>query len=321
MRSASTAFVGAVGHATLRRATAGLQHSPLRSSFLTTPSCFPANRRLSSARLQRTPRRIRVVAQTAPTQQQTAWNVVSVVENSPICEAHRYIVINVGTTGEKGTLCDSYRMPGMYVQIRQNEDAKPGFFAISCAPNIAGYFEFLIKESDGTQWLSELAPGDSVEMSPVMGKGFPMNKLDMLTYPAIPEEEKPYDILLFATGSGIAPIRAAIEARLNGLNVQSRRSVKLFYGARYPERMAYMDRFKLWEEDGIEVIPVMSRPTNSKLGWDGRTGYIQDALKEYGINAPNQTAALLCGVKGMTEDVKAYLKEAGVPEDRILFNF
>lgn len=270
---------------------------------------------------QRVPYRLRVLAQAAQTQQQTEWNVVSIVENSVICEAHRYVVINVGTTGEKGSLSDSYRMPGMFVQIRQNDESKPGFFAISSAPTISGYFEFLIKESDSSAWLSNLGPGDSVQMSPVMGKGFPMSKLDLLSYPAIPEEEKPYDILLFATGSGIAPIRASIESMLNGIMPKTRRSVKLFYGARYPERMAYMDRFKLWEEDGVEVIPVMSRSGESKAQWNGQTGYIQDALMDYGIDNPKQTAALLCGVRGMTEDVKRYLIEAGVSEDRILFNF
>lgn len=246
---------------------------------------------------------------------------MKILENSSICEEHRYIVINVGTTFEKGSLTDTYRMPGMYVQIRSGDAGKPGFFAISCAPNVQGVFEFLVKETEGTKWLCEKGVGESVEMSPVMGKGFPMGKLDLLSYPAIPEEQQPKDVLLFATGSGIAPIRAAIESVLNGVNVSSRRSVKLFYGARYAKRMAYMDRFKMWEADGVEVIPVMSRPDDGGEVWKGRSGYVQDALYDIGVPNPGQTAALLCGVKGMTEDVKAYLLEQGVPEDKILFNF
>ncbi len=38
-------------------------------------------------------------------------------------------------------------------------------------------------------------------------------------------------------------------------------------------------------------------------GWDGRSGYVQDALKSDGLVSPASTAALLCGVKGMTEGV------------------
>lgn len=319
MRSTTTAFVGAFGQATLSRTASRL--SPLASRSAFTSGCHFAKRSLSSPRQNRVPHRFQVFAQAAQTQQQTEWNEVSIVENTTICEAHRYVVINVGTTSEKGSLSDSYRIPGMFVQIRPNDDAKPGFFAISSAPTMSGYFEFLIKDSDATAWLSTISPGDSVQMSPVMGKGFPMTKLDLLSFPAIPEEDKPYDILLFATGSGIAPIRAAMESMLNGVMPKTRRSVKLFYGARYPERMAYMDRFKLWQEDGVEVIPVMSQPDNCKSPWDGRTGYIQEALKDCGIDRPKQTAALLCGLRGMTEDVKSYLLEAGVPEDKILFNF
>lgn len=209
----------------------------------------------------------------------------------------------------------------MYVQIRESESGKPVFLSISCAPNIQGIFEFLVKETDNVKWLTSVDKGDTVHMSPVQGPGFPVQKLDLLTYPPVPDEDSPKDILLFATGSGIAPIRAAIESLLNGLRIPQRRSVKLFYGARYPERMAYIDRFKLWEQDGVEVIPVMSQPELGKGEWSGRKGYIQDALKDIGVLHPKQTGALLCGLKGMTEDVTQILVDAGVPKDRILMNF
>jgi hypothetical protein len=45
--------------------------------------------------------------------------------------------------------------------------------------------------------------GDSVEVSPVMGKGFPMAKLPVEQYSTV---------LMFATGSGIAPVKALIES-------------------------------------------------------------------------------------------------------------
>ncbi len=206
--------------------------------------------------------------------------------------------------------------------MRRDAGCAPAFLAVSCAPNIAGYFEFLIKDTDATAWVADLAVGDDVQMSPVMGRGFPISPtLDLLGYPPIPEDEVPRDILLFATGSGIAPIRACIESVLNGLNIPQRRSVKLYYGARYPERMPYMDRFKLWKEDGVEVIPVMSRAGESKEKWEGRTGYVQDVLKEDGILYPKQTGALLCGVKGMADDVREILVDAGVQDSRVLLNF
>lgn len=314
MRRTCAAFVGALGHPILAPSSRGLVSARPCALVARRPLRRPHS--LAAARP-----RAHVVALAAQTQQQTAWNVVSVLENSPVWEAHRYLVLDVGTTLEKGSLCDAYRVPGMYVQLRPGDDTKPAFLAISCAPNVQGVFEFLIKDSEATRWLAEVKPGDEVQVSPVGGNGFPTAKLDLLSYPPTPEEDKPLDLLLFATGSGIAPIRAAIESMLNGLNIRQRRSVKLFYGAWYPERMAYMDRFALWKGDGVEVIPVMSRPDESKEPWTGRTGYVQDALKDIGVPHPRQTAALLCGKKEMTIEVKNYLLEQGVPEDRILFNF
>lgn len=241
------------------------------------------------------------------------------LENREACEAHRLLVLDVGTTADVGSLCDSYRVPGMFVKLRAGEDGgKGGFFAISCAPNLQGVFEFLIKEGEATAWVERLEKGEAVQVSPVMGKGFPMARLNEGKFGETGEEERVSDVLLFATGSGIAPIRAAIESVLNGIDTRVRRKVRLFYGCRYERRMAFRERFKLWEEDGVEVIPVMSRAGEE---WGGKRGYVQHVLREMGVDRPKQTAALLCGVKGMTEEVRKYLVEAGVREDRILLNF
>lgn len=108
----------------------------------------------------------RLIAPKMATQQETAWNPVKVVENSPAAEDHRYVVIEVGVTSAKGSLIDSYRTPGQYVQIRPPGGEKPGFFAISCAPNIQGFFEFLIKETEGSDWICKAKVGDVVRYPP-----------------------------------------------------------------------------------------------------------------------------------------------------------
>ena len=40
-----------------------------------------------------------------------------------------------------------------------------------------------------------------------------------------------------------------------------------------------------------------------------------------GVANPKATAVLLCGMKGMSEGVKAFAEEAGIPEDRVWANF
>ena len=100
------------------------------------------------------------------------------------------------------------------------------------------------------------------------------------------------DVLLFATVSGVAPLKATIESgELKGKNV------KLYYGCRTAATMPFSDLFDSWD---CEVVASLSQPAED---WQGRKGYLQDALKADGIREPSKTAALLCGVKGMTEGV------------------
>lgn len=136
MRRARTAFVTA--------APLALRSRRLSLCPNLRPYTHLACRRQALTQVQR-------ITPLASVQQETPWNRVRVVENSSECEAHRYIVVNVGITTEKGSLCDEYRVPGMFVQMRHSPEEKPFFFALACAPNVAGYFEFIVKETENTK--------------------------------------------------------------------------------------------------------------------------------------------------------------------------
>ena len=60
---------------------------------------------------------------------------------------------------------------------------------------------------------------------------------------------------------------------------------------------------------------------SADLEWKGAVGYIQDKLREDTVKVPKNTGALLCGMRGMTDNVKELLLESGVFEGRVLFNF
>jgi len=206
-------------------------------------------------------------------------------------------------------VADGFITPGQYVQIRQPGAEKAGFFAIASAPGAAGDFEFLIKEtppsdwSPGTGWLTGASAGTELEMSQVMGGGF------KVTGDQLDDVE---NVICFAAGSGISPIRSALESgALEG------KKVTLYYGAQTPEQMAYQSKFASWEAQGVTVTPVISKPEGTQ--WKGATGYVQDVAKAEGV--PSKCAMLLCGMKGMAEGVKALASETGVPEDKVLANF
>ena len=78
--------------------------------------------------------------------------------------------------------------------------------------------------------------------------------------------------------SGIAPICAAIES--GDLKTSSGgRTARLYYGVKNEKDLCFVDRFSTWEKNGVQVVPVLSQPSDS---WQGRTGYVQNALEEDG---------------------------------------
>jgi len=200
-----------------------------------------------------------------------------------------------------------YTTPGQYVQMRTAEDGKAAFIAVANAPGEGGStLEFLIKPVEGTAGdIATLPAGATLDMSAVMGKGFDLSKAD-----------KASDILIFATGSGISPIRALLEADAEhgGLEAIKRDSVRLYYGAQDKAKMAFTDRFKAWEASGVTVVPVFSQ------GADGK--YVQAQFTDEGLQPPaEKTFVVLCGQKGMSEGVEEAMTAVGISKEQFLTNF
>ncbi|KAL7465742.1 hypothetical protein ACHAXS_006067 [Conticribra weissflogii] len=279
------------------------------------------------------------------------WSTGTVTSNIQACPSGSCVSLKISVPDGSDFL-----HPGQYVQVLPSdaaEDAKPLFLAIASAPTgtppkpaapsakktaeadaaagpdeasspspVPATWEFLVKKTDNNAWLTSLPAQASLSVSQPMGAGFPIaENLEGFKY-----DFPTQNILLFATGSGIAPIRSAIESRrLNVAKPDSGgRTCTLYYGVRTPDDMPYVSKFADWEEMGVQVVPVVSRPDvacESGATWEGRTGYVQNALEEDGVPIPRNSGALLCGVKGMTESVKSMLMEAGVFEGRCLTNF
>lgn len=250
------------------------------------------------------------VAASAVRQDSTVWTQAPLSEIEPAAESLFHVTIDVSDTPD---LAASHTLPGQYLQLRVPDVDKPSFLAIASPPKLAaarGAFEFLVKSVAGStaELLCGLKKGDVVELSQVMGRGFDIGRVD-------PPESFP-TLLIFATGSGISPIRSLIES---GFSADKRSDVRLYYGARNLKRMAYQDRFKDWESYGVTVVPVLSQPDDS---WTGESGYVQAAFtRAKQIYSPQSTGAVLCGQKQMTEDVTSILVADGVSSEKILKNF
>ncbi|RWR93907.1 fruit protein-like protein [Cinnamomum micranthum f. kanehirae] len=203
--------------------------------------------------------------------------------------------------------------PRQYLQLRLPDSAKPTFLAIASPPSLAaarGVFEFLVKSIAGStaELLCGLRGGDVVELTPAMGRGFEVDEIS-------PPEAFP-NVIIFATGSGISPIRSLIET---GFYADKRSDVRLYYGARNLQRMAYQDRFRDWESSGVRIVPVLSQPDDR---WKGEQGYVQAAFsRAKQLSDPSSTGAVLCGQKQMTEEITSILVADGVLREKILKNF
>ena len=226
------------------------------------------------------------------------WEDATVVSNDVASQSCVEVTLKVSPE-----TVESFKVPGQYCQVKfsTSEDDKPIFLAVA-SPPIKGddsdeegsdtQFEFLIKKTENNSWITEAKPGTVLQCSQVMGKGFPMEE----NFDGFKYDFPTQNVLLFAAGSGIAPIRSAIES--GQLNVKRGRSARLYYGVRSKDEMPYKDRFGKWELSGVQVVPVLSNPDDD---YQGRSGYVQTALEEDGIEIPRNSGALMCGMKEMAE--------------------
>ena len=148
---------------------------------------------------------------------------------------------------EVGPLANSHSTAGQFLQVKVG-DSKPGFFAIASAPSSdKQYVELLVRSQPGStaELICQAAVGSDVMASSVMGKGFNVD--------SIPPETCPH-VLLFATGSGISPIKAVIESGV--LQPHKRKSIKLYYGTQDRAWTAYEDLIPKWQSMGVEVRQV-----------------------------------------------------------------
>lgn len=117
------------------------------------------------------------------------------------------------------------------------------------------------------------------------------------------------DLIFLATGTGIAPIKAMLEAMEHLPADQRPRSTTVFWGARRPHDL-YLDVAGL--PGNHTYVPVLSRPDET---WSGATGYVQDAV--LALDRPlAQAAVYACGSDTMIRSAKEVLTRHGLSSDR-----
>jgi sulfhydrogenase subunit gamma (sulfur reductase) len=195
----------------------------------------------------------------------------------------------------------AYAIPGQFVRLKPKVTPE-GMFALAHAPGSKGPLEFLIKRGTPiADELQALRPGDALEVSAAQGKGFPV------------DQARGHNLLMVATGTGLAPMRAVIE------HVRGERAawkqVTLLFGAFTPAHFPWADAFAAWERDGVAVKTIVSDATP---GWSGPVGFVQRLVE----TAPlEDTVALLVGQREMVAEVRGLLTSRGLSNDHVHLNF
>jgi NAD(P)H-flavin reductase len=193
--------------------------------------------------------------------------------------------------------------PGQ-VAILRVEGEEPAYFAFAGAPEDRD-LEVLVKQKAGaSRVIYDMRVGDTIELLEVCGRGFKIHEMSGR------------DLVFVAMGTGVAPLRSALRHVLKRKNEFGQ--LVVLYGARTPDDFCYRDETEVWENAGVELRQVISRPDGHD--WSGPTGYVQSLLDNV---LPDLTSpvALICGSREMIDQTRERLGKMGFKPEEILTNY
>ena len=180
----------------------------------------------------------------------------------------------------------------------------PAYFAFASAPEDAE-LEVLVKQKIGASTrIFDMKVGERIELVEVCGHGFAL------------DEQKNKDLVFVAMGTGVAPLRSALRHVLKRKDEFGQ--LVVLYGARTPDDFCYRDETDGWEDAGVELRQVVSRPDGHD--WSGPTGYVQSLL-DHVLPALKSPIALICGSLEMMEQTRDRLGQMGFKPNEILTNY
>ena len=194
-------------------------------------------------------------------------------------------------------------IPGQVAVLRvANED--PAYFAFAGAPEDRE-LEILVKRTVGVSVaLFDMEVGETVDLLGVAGHGFDLT------------QQRGHDLVFVAMGTGVAPLRSALRHVLK--RKKDFGQLVVLYGARTPDDFCYRDETEMWEDRGVELRQVISRPDGHD--WSGPTGYVQSLL-DHVLPDLNSPVALVCGSREMITQTQDRLQRMGFPPESILTNY
>jgi ferredoxin--NADP+ reductase len=167
----------------------------------------------------------------------------------------------------------------------------------------------LVNSGALTPRLFALNIGDKLWLSP-KAKG-------MFTIDDVPKDQ---NIILFATGTGVAPYMSMMRSHVIS---QENRNYAVIHSAWNSWDLGYRSELLTIERlcANFHYIPVISSPEKEPMTWKGKTGFVQQIWRDRLIQnawgkeiTPQNTRIFLCGHPEMIREMVELLENAGFKE-------
>jgi CDP-4-dehydro-6-deoxyglucose reductase len=190
-------------------------------------------------------------------------------------------------------------LPGQYIDVIGHGGVKRSYSLASADPTDQG-LELHVRAVPGgamsAHWFNQAKINDLLRLQGPRGTFFLRDVSER-------------DLIFLATGTGIAPVKAMLEALVTLAPARGPASVTLLWGGRVPGDL-YLDIGGMPAID--RYIPVLSR---ADAAWEGARGHVQDVLLDERPDLGN-ASVYACGSDAMIHDARRALARAGLPERR-----
>lgn len=186
--------------------------------------------------------------------------------------------------------------PGQYIDVIGPGGVRRSY-SVANAPSGDKLIELHVREVPGGEmsryWFADAKANDLLRLNGPLGTFFLRDIAGK-------------DLVFLATGTGIAPVKAMLEALIGASTEHRPRSIAAYWGGRHPQDL-YWRPSELAASHRFE--PVLSRAADE---WTGRRGHVQDALLS---DRPTLGGCVVyaCGSDTMIHSARERLQSAGLP--------
>ncbi|WP_353146435.1 2Fe-2S iron-sulfur cluster-binding protein [Pollutimonas bauzanensis] len=190
--------------------------------------------------------------------------------------------------------------PGQYMNILL-QDGSTRSFSMASASLPDNMLDFHIRRIEGGYFTGELLAA----MQPQMPLSL---EIPLGTFCYHEDDWRP--LVMVATGTGLAPIKAILESLLDNDDCPP---VSLYWGMRTEADLYLCQEIESWRERLYEFnfVPVLSR---ADAAWEGRRGHVQHAVVE-DFDDLSEHAVYLCGSPDMITEAKSLFSGRGASLD------